>query len=512
MSTIFDPEFYPTPKPLAIHMAKMLLDGLDYNTRYDVIDPEAGKGDLLEAVKDVSEDLEFRKYVFNERHSRFCPSFKLRYFAIEKNFELQKILISKDFKFLGEDFLTFNSIRNFDLVIMNPPFSNGVKHLLKAWEFSKGGRIVCALNAETIKNACDSNRQLLVDIIQDNNGTVEYRSEEFVHADRKTNVEVAIVCLNKPASDNYDFSFTGSRVSANFDINLDSLNNQVTRKDEIGNWILALEKCVDSMRELMSKHAEWEFYYNVIGGCNKEEYPIITNIFRMIEASKETFTNAVDELNGMAWDKLFRETDISERLTKGVRETFAEEAKQKGHLAFNLSNVEKVIESLVLSRPKIMNACIVECFDHLTKYYKDNRDHTEGWKTNDSYKVNRRCVIPNSLSQYKTLAPDMNYHTREMIIDLEKCLCYLAGEPVVEYKESLGFVIEHEIEKNQSFGQWHDGHFFKFKFFKKGTLHIEFKDKRLWEWFNEAAAKGKNWIPDECRRSRHQFHEDRKAI
>ena len=36
---------------------------------------------------------------------------------------------------------------------MNPPFSEGDKHLLKAINIMKnGGQIVCILNAETIKN------------------------------------------------------------------------------------------------------------------------------------------------------------------------------------------------------------------------------------------------------------------------------------------------------------------------------------------------------------------------
>lgn len=35
--------------------------------------------------------------------------------------------------------------------------------------------------------------------------------------------------------------------------------------------------------------------------------------------------------------------------------------------------------------------------------------------------------------------------------------------------------------------------------YKKGTLHMTFRDKDLWERFNIEAAKGKNWIPDNYR-------------
>jgi hypothetical protein len=38
-------------------------------------------------------------------------------------------------------------------------------------------------------------------------------------------------------------------------------------------------------------------------------------------------------------------------------------------------------------------------------------------------------------------------------------------------------------------------HFFKIKFWRKGTCHIYFKDKDLWDKFNYEVMKGKNWLP-----------------
>lgn len=35
--------------------------------------------------------------------------------------------------------------------------------------------------------------------------------------------------------------------------------------------------------------------------------------------------------------------------------------------------------------------------------------------------------------------------------------------------------------------------------YKKGTLHMHFKDKELWERFNLTAARGKNWLPDDVK-------------
>ena len=40
--------------------------------------------------------------------------------------------------------------------------------------------------------------------------------------------------------------------------------------------------------------------------------------------------------------------------------------------------------------------------------------------------------------------------------------------------------------------------FFRMRYFKKGTLHLEFKDDALWERFNLVACQGKGWLGHEA--------------
>jgi hypothetical protein len=42
---------------------------------------------------------------------------------------------------------------------------------------------------------------------------------------------------------------------------------------------------------------------------------------------------------------------------------------------------------------------------------------------------------------------------------------------------------------------WSESTFFEMKYYKKGTLHLKFKDEALWNDFNLAAARGRNWLP-----------------
>lgn len=114
---------------------------------------------------------------------------------IEIEPELQEI--AKQYgQIVANDFLSFEPDTSYDLIVMNPPFENGDDHLLKAWEIAKNTTIICLLNAETIRNPYSSKRKALNAIIEQF-GTVEFIQNAFLHAERRTSVEVALIRLKK---------------------------------------------------------------------------------------------------------------------------------------------------------------------------------------------------------------------------------------------------------------------------------------------------------------------------
>ena len=96
---------------------------------------------------------------------------------IEIESNLQE-LCKKHGTLIAYDFLSFDPDTNYDFIFMNPPFSNGDEHLLKAWEISKNTTIVCILNAETVRNSYSQKRKALQAIIDDF-GSVEYIENAF---------------------------------------------------------------------------------------------------------------------------------------------------------------------------------------------------------------------------------------------------------------------------------------------------------------------------------------------
>ncbi|AMJ66033.1 methyltransferase [Hymenobacter sp. PAMC 26628] len=123
--------------------------------------------------------------------------------------ELRAVLHDKGYKVIANDFLNYRGDHFFDLIVMNPPFSNGDRHLLKAWDVvAAGGDVVCLLNTETLANPYTETRQLLARLIEDH-GTSEALGAVFAEAERSTNVGVSLVRLHKPAkADRLTFKFT----------------------------------------------------------------------------------------------------------------------------------------------------------------------------------------------------------------------------------------------------------------------------------------------------------------
>ena len=194
--------FYPTPSK----MAGIMLSRVDWGKVKNILEPSAGKGDLVEAIKSALEDNEPDRSFYGGREHRklrmrgeLYRSPDIDVIEIDEN--LQQILIGKGFNLVYDDFLSYSTQKVYDLIIMNPPFQDGDKHLLKAISMAEdaGGQIVCLLNAETIRNQCTNSRHMLGQRLKEYGARIEFYQNAFRRAERKTDVEVAMVTLDIPA-------------------------------------------------------------------------------------------------------------------------------------------------------------------------------------------------------------------------------------------------------------------------------------------------------------------------
>ena len=181
-------QFYPTPDTLITKM----LEGLKVRDFNYILEPSAGKGDIADAV--------VRKiYGTDYWHE---SQIRDRIDCVEINPNLQHILIGKGYRVVHDDFLSYRTKKQYDLIAMNPPFNNGDMHLLHALDLVReGGTVICILNAETLRNTYTKSRQLLMQKLNEYGASIEYLQNEFIDAERKTDVEIALVKVTTPVVD-----------------------------------------------------------------------------------------------------------------------------------------------------------------------------------------------------------------------------------------------------------------------------------------------------------------------
>lgn len=215
---MFGPDFYPTPRSVAYSMlAKISKEATNF------LSPSAGRGDLAQAICDW------------HKHERYSMSRKVD--CIEADPNLCGILRDKGFTIVGYDWLTYPGVSYYDAIVMNPPFSNGDEHLLRAWDFLHDGEIVCLLNEETVTNPYTEMRQRLAKVINEH-GSTENLGPVFKGADRKTLVNVVLVYLRKVSDDDRADLWTERPTEerpANADIGASAEECMVAIRDTLGN-------------------------------------------------------------------------------------------------------------------------------------------------------------------------------------------------------------------------------------------------------------------------------------
>lgn len=246
-------DFYPTPDALIDRM----LSGVNWRMIQNILEPSAGKGDIVHRIlvqnytdrynaenqfNGISIDCievdpqlaRILKYnfsyekagVYQSELDKFRGS-DYRTISPEINLKCKEATREKNIcssgavRLVFDDFLRYEPLKEYDLIVMNPPFSDGCTHLLKALDVQKrGGSIICLLNAETIRNPYTQQRKELRRLLDKYGASIEYIENTFAHAERQTDVEVALikVCIPsvKEESEFYERMRKAEKLNDNF--------------------------------------------------------------------------------------------------------------------------------------------------------------------------------------------------------------------------------------------------------------------------------------------------------
>lgn len=487
-----NPDFYPTPAKVALKMlARISKDAANF------LEPSAGKGDLADIISRKGKPSNWDR----SQHKIDC---------IEIEPDLVAALRGKEHTIVGHDWLTYSGVSYYDAILMNPPFSNGDEHLLKAWDFMWDGEIVCLLNEETINNPHTERRRRLANIIMEH-GDVTPLGECFKDAQRKTDVRVSMVYLRKKSESedlNDLWSKSGEEKQADESAGDDDLERMLAVPDVLGNLEHYYNMANEHMLKAFNHIRKCRLYMSAGGfGINKRE-DRDADLKQIMEMALSNVNHARAEwgrsIRCGAWMSVFEKMQFHKWLDSKQRDQFLRDVQRDANIPFTADNIKGTLENVISQRKRLFEQSCANVFDELTSHFYGN-SVSEGWKTNDNFKVNEKLIFPYGLRyepQYKALGPwgtDYGGNAERIYADLDRVLCVLNGAPF-DKCYTVGAAMHRRLEylnRNQSASaseQTAESDHFEIRFFKKRTVHLKFKDSKLWERFNCAAAAGKLWL------------------
>ena len=492
--------FYPTSEKLVFKMLEKLrgdklgmscISSITY-----VLEPSCGKGNIIEAYEKYYETNCKRNIEYNKKASDY-----VKFDAIELDENLNKLLKGKGINVVGEDYLTFEPQRFYDLIIQNPPFDEGDKHLLASIRIQSriGGKILCLLNAETLKNPYSNTRKELVQLIKQYNGQVEYIENAFSDSERETDVETALVYIDVPMISD-DTIFERHFKRDNPDIHIDSFKALMPNKNLLEKMCFECDLIKKSTTELFKEKMRINTLLDGFGLKSK-----VSICDDSCNPKVLTINEYINKINLSYWQKFIEISEFKNKLPSKLRDNFSYNMEKQKDIAFNIESVRYFYEQLIQSIPKSYEETVAKVFDTLTykSYYSDTMWNSNiylysGWKTNSCYKINNKSII----GYYG----DYMYRVPETLNDLNIIFNNIKG---TKYNIDTNEIVEAIKRCDKNIETEH----FILDCYKKQTIHIKYKNKEHLQVFNILSGKGKNALPpDFGQKSYSSMDEEEKRI
>lgn len=476
-------EFFPTP----INIIQKMINHLDFKNINSILEPSAGKGDIIDIVKK-------RMELSRGYYKKEC-NFDIDTIEIDEN--LQHILRGKNYRIVHNNFLTYNTYKNYDLIIMNPPFNEGDKHLLKAIEMQQnGGKIVCLLNAETLKNPYTNTRKDLIRKLQEYNADIEYIKNAFLDAERKTGVEIALIKINIEQPKYNSTILAALKQEEQYSQEIEYNNTQLVNNDFIKGIIQQYNFEIKAGLKLI---AEYKALKPLMLNSLKDEYnrnPILELKLHYEDNSTTIENGYIKQIRSKYWKALFESEEFMGLFTSNLRQKYYNKISELQNYDFSLYNIYTIRIQLSKEMTQGVEETILSLFDELSyKHYYDemssNIHYYNGWKTNKAYKINKKVIIPLNGFGYWKDKITYDYKVISKLSDIEKVFNYLDGEMT----ENID--IEQTLKMAQHYGETKkiELKYFYVTFYKKGTCHIQFKNLDLLHKFNLFGSQRKGWLP-----------------
>lgn len=500
---MIDPyQYYPTPPTLSKRAWAKFKDR-DF---IRVLEPSAGEGHLLTGR----------------------PAYgwqKLPIDCIEIDISKHQSLREQGYAVVGMDFLTFTRGSMYSHVLMNPPFAEGAKHVLKAWDILFEGEIVAILNAETLKNPFSKERKGLLNLIEQY-GDVEYLTQMFAGHDveRKTEVDIALVWLKK--NSRFEEEILGNILS---DLNSDQftedsladgfteLNLLALPQSFVENAVLMFNAAVESAKQAVMAEARANRYRKMLGKTlaefnghadhdNQNVSALNAGRYRLnmldennssVHWVKQQLYSRYLDLKDRAWSGILCSTQATSKLSSSAQKRLQADFEFIKALEFTVANIYGFFQGILDKQDAIQIGMICDVFDLIIRYHSENASFYLGWKSNDKHRTlgmrikTTRFVIPGHKTE--SYQKDLSWDSGRMLADIDKVFALLDGKREPELSLEAAF--------SQYFQELRNGGRIKASYFDVryypgiGTIHFFPTHKKLVDRINWVVGSHRRWLP-----------------
>jgi predicted RNA methylase len=476
-------QFYVTPPELAARVWERFK-----NRAFDrVLDAFSGTGALSEAAP-------------HTRHNRHRD---INIDCVEVDASKHPILRDKGLTVVGLDFFAFEGGEVYSHVVMNPPFAQGARAVLKAWDMLWEGEVTAIINAETVRNPFSAERARLVALVEEH-GSVEFIADAFQGAgvEREANVEIALVHLVKPAECARDWIgdlLASMAVDKNEESDLKLPGELALPASFVETQCAAFRAAVKAMRESVRMEAVATHYTNRIGHTMAE----LNGSLRSSENFdvRKNLETRYGGLKDRAWTSVLRSTETLTRLSQKVQRQAESQFESIKKLDFTESNVYGFLLGLVESQPEMQLDMACDVFDTITRYHSENTVFYRGWKSNDKHRTcgmrirTTRFVLPGHRSDWGS---SPRWETQQLLADFDKVFAMLDGKRQAAEGLCKVFTDRYSDLKH---GQRVSSSYFDIRYYPgAGTIHFFARDKSLVDRLNRIVGRRRQWLPPESER------------
>lgn len=530
-----DVGFYPTPPEVVDKM----LAKIDWDIVSTFLEPSAGKGNIVDGIINkayirrggyrddtgisvdcIEIDPHLRGIIEYEFGGTKRKELYGKYRDIDDNTsyssrtEEQKremadlktkveVLERTPVRIVSDDFLSFKTHKRYDAIVMNPPFSNGDEHLLHAIEIQRnGGAIVCLLNAETIRNPYTKTRKLLKSKLEKYQAEIQYISGGFVHAERKTGVEIALIYVVIPQKENTSFIFEGMK-KAKEQKTAENEATEITSGDFLQSIVEQFNFEVEGTLRLIREYEAIKPYMK----SSFEDDSMGAILTLSLEKSGHNYEQIVN-VNAYLkivrlkyWRALFRNKEFTGSLTKNLYEKYYNILESMGDYDFTMYNILTFHKKMMAELSAGVQDTILALFEKLSEehsWYPEcggNIHYFNGWATNKAHMINTKKVIIPTYGVYSTYSWSSKEFNElaafDTLSDIEKVFNYLdtGNTTGPDMMNQLKIYSESRTAKKIPLK------YFFVTFYKKGTCHIEWRVPDLVDKLNIYGCQRKNWLP-----------------